>query len=267
MENIYNLMQVFNSTQYIVEFNVEKVKFIPYKVDILAQNLFNYCDHVLLMSATIVDVKNFAKTLGIKESDYEYVEVDSPFDSSKSPIVTFKDFPLNNKNLDDYMPKIVKLVNQILQTHHDEKGIVHTHTMKITNAIAQGCNSNGRLIARSETANNEKIVAEHIARKDASVLVSPSLTFGCDLADEKARFAIVIKSPFPSLGDTRVKKIFDENKDAYTDWMLVELLQACGRTTRNENDYSVTYIIDTNAMLSVVRNKNKLPKYFLDRFQ
>jgi Rad3-related DNA helicase len=219
------------------------------------------------MSATIVDVKNFAKTLGIKESDYEYVEVDSPFDSSKSPIVTFKDFPLNNKNLDDYMPKIIKLVSDILKFHHSEKGIIHTHTMKITNAIAQGCNSNGRLIARSETANNEKIVAEHIARKDASVLVSPSLTFGCDLADEKARFAIVIKSPFPSLGDTRVKKIFDENKDAYTDWMLVELLQACGRTTRNENDYSVTYIIDTNAMLSVVRNKNKLPKYFLDRFQ
>ena len=63
----------------------------------LTKYIFNYGDKVLLMSATIIDHKHFAKTLGI--TDYKYIEVDSTFEAEKAPIYINTKHKINHYNL------------------------------------------------------------------------------------------------------------------------------------------------------------------------
>ena len=48
--------------------------------------------------------------------------------------------------------------------------------------------------------------------------------------------------------------------------MLGACIQMCGRTIRNASDEAVTYILDGTLTKSLIQNKDKLPKYFLERF-
>ena len=92
------------------------------------------------------------------------------------------------------------------------------------------------------------------------------MTFGVDLKDNLARFQIIVKAGYLPLGDNRIKRLFDEDKVWYTDKMLINLVQACGRGVRSKDDYCNTYIIDQAITDAVIANRAKLPKYFVDRF-
>jgi Rad3-related DNA helicase len=106
----------------------------------------------------------------------------------------------------------------------------------------------------------------HQDTPEPTVLVSPSMTHGVDLKGDLGEFQIVMKAPFLPLNDERVKRKFENDKEWYTDAMLSTLIQMCGRCNRSEQDYSETYIIDGMILDVILRNKEKLPKYFLDSF-
>ena len=89
--------------------------------------------------------------------------------------------------------------------------------------------------------------------------------FGISLDDDLARFQIVVKAAYPSLGDKRTKELFDVDKGWYTNTMLSAFIQQCGRGTRSAEDYCATYVIDSNVKDVIVRNNKKLPKAFIDR--
>jgi len=92
------------------------------------------------------------------------------------------------------------------------------------------------------------------------------MTFGVDLRDDYARFQIIVKAAYLPLGDIRIQRLAKEDPTWYTNKMLCNLVQACGRGIRSKEDYCVTYILDANVYEEVVKHKNKLPKYFIDRF-
>jgi Rad3-related DNA helicase len=48
--------------------------------------------------------------------------------------------------------------------------------------------------------------------------------------------------------------------------MLSSLIQSCGRGIRSQKDHCVTYILDGSIIEQIIRNKAKIPKYFIDRF-
>lgn len=256
----------FYECEYVVEKDYNKVSLTPLYVDSLAKNILSHGTKQLLMSATIIDPSSFAKSLGIR--DYEYIEVDSTFDSNRSPIYVSSKYPLSRKTMKDFLPKIISNITPILHTHADEKGIIHTHTHEITQYIKDNNPdpTGDRLIFREPGVSNEDILNMHSEVNRTSVLVSPSLTYGVDLKDDLARFQIIIKLPYLPLHDKRVKKLFDEDPEWYENKMLNSLVQACGRATRSKNDYSVTYILDGMATRVIPKCKHKLPKHFLHRF-
>ena len=118
----------------------------------------------------------------------------------------------------------------------------------------------------NSTAPNEFLINEHIERNDDTILVSPSMTHGVDLCGALGEFAVILKAPFLPLGDERVKRLAQDDKEWYTNKMLGACIQMCGRTIRNASDEAVTYILDGTLTKSLIQNKNKLPKYFLERF-
>ena len=254
---------LWRDCEYIVDKDIKKVLLTPLRADKLTKFIFNHADNVLLMSATIIDHKNFAKTLGI--TDYEYVEVESDFSPEKSPIYVSSQNKLNYKNLTNTLPAICEQIKTIIDHHKNEKGIIHTHSKDITNFIKAKLEGNKRFLFRDETANNEAILKEHYETDFPTILVSPSLSFGVDLKDNLARFQIIIKLPYPPLSSKHIKKLFDTDKDWYENKMLNALVQACGRATRSKNDFSTTYILDGNIVNALKRTKHKLPKSFIDR--
>lgn len=255
--------QTWDKCEYICQREGKTVKLTPFKVDNLSKYIFDYADNVLLMSATIVDHKNYAKTLGIK--DYKFIEVDSVFDAKKAPIYVSVNNKLNHINMEKMLPKIVDQIESICKSHEGDKGLIHTHTMQITKYLQKKLKGS-RFLFRDAESKNENILKDHYRSKDATVIVSPSMTHGVDLKDDYARFQIIVKAGYLPLGDLRIKRLFDDDKVWYTNKMLGNLIQACGRGIRSKDDYCITYILDGAIHQAVVTNKSKLPQYFIDRF-
>ncbi len=250
-ESVAHTLNHWEDAQYIVEKDAEKVSITPFKIDKLSTCLFDFADVVILMSATIVDKDIFAKNLGIQK--YKYIEIPSTFDAKKSPIYCHNKFPLSYKTLNTNLPKIIDLIEQIADNHKGEKGIIHTHSFAITQAVQNRLNSK-RFLYREEGTNNETIVKEHFLRTDDTVLVSPSLTMGLDLKGNTGKWQIIVKLPFPSLASKRVKMLFEKDPDWYKMKMFISLIQAAGRCTRTKEDESVTYILDGLSGKVIIEN-------------
>ena len=261
--SLSQVLKNWDDVDYIIEREKKVIKLTPLKVDKLASNIFEFGERILLMSATIIDHKNFAKTLGITE--YEYIEAPSQFDPVKSPIYVSSRYKLNYSNLEKSLPDVISQIEKICEHHKKDKGIIHTHTQTICDKIKDRVGKNDRFLFRSEESTNEDLLFEHCAVREPTVLVSPSLSFGVDLKDDLARFQIIVKLPYLPLSDKRIKKLFDLDKDWYEDRMLNTLVQAAGRATRGINDHSITYILDGCIVDVLGRAKHKLPKHFIDR--
>lgn len=269
LSNLMGSLQILVSTYYDSEYIIEKedkiIKFTPLKVDKLAQYIFNHADHVIIMSATIIDHKSFCKGLGI--SKYEYIEVDTEFDHSKGPIHIMTSQKLNFSNLKQMLPKLAKQVEGILEEHPNDKGIIHTHTQYIADYIRDNVKSGGRLLCREAGIKNEEILEKHERTKKPTVLVSPSMTYGVDLKGDLAKFQIILKAPWLPTKAKRIERLMKVDSQWYTNKMLCTLVQACGRGIRSVDDECVTYILDGSIFDVILRNKSKLPTYFVDRFQ
>lgn len=262
-EAFNKLVENWNLTDYIVVHTADGLLFQPYNVDNLAKKIFDFGETVILMSATIVNHKKFAETLGIK--DYYFIEAESTFDSKKAPIKCTSKFRLNYKNKNEILPQMCKIAKNICTTFKNKKGIIHTHSMDVLNFLKKELGNDKRFLFREQGINNERILQLHQETKAPTVLVSPSMTHGVDLKGELGEFQIVMKAPFLPLNDERVKRKFEKDKEWYTDAMLSTLIQMCGRCNRSEADYSETFVLDGMILDSIRRNSDKLPKYFIDR--
>ena len=166
--------------------------------------------------------------------------------------------------MDSYLPQVVEIANTLADSHKGEKGIIHTHSFAITQAVQKRLKGK-RYLYREEGTTNETIIKEHGLRKDDTVLVSPSLTMGLDLKGDLGKWQIIIKMPYPSLASKRIKKLFEIDPGWYKMKMFISLIQACGRCTRSAEDESVTYILDGVSAKTIIDNRKILPKHFLDR--
>jgi Rad3-related DNA helicase len=250
---------------------VEPNEDILYIQPINIGNYFNsrinkYADKVVFLSATILDLDGFVEDLNIDKDRVFKIRIPSTFNFKNSPIVYIPCGSMSYKNIDNSIPNVVKEIKRILKEHKGEKGIIHTNNYRITEEIIKQVNDK-RLIYcdKNNKLNNEELLKMHEQSKRDTVLISPSLSTGVDLKDDLSRFQIIIKLPFLSLGDRRVNKKSQVNRNWYTVEMLRGLMQMCGRSTRHANDYCVTYILD-NAFWTYAYNYAKfLGKSFLQR--
>tara|TARA_R110000823_G_scaffold110750_5_gene230875 strand:- start:2658 stop:3869 length:1212 start_codon:yes stop_codon:yes gene_type:complete len=257
------ITETWSESEYLFETSKDGITFMPLKVNKLSNHLFKYADKIILMSATIIDPSNFCKSLGIDK--FKYVEAESSFNASDSPIYCNTKVKLNYHNIARNLPKVIDQIKQICKAHSQDKGIIHTHNNNITNQLATAVKES-RFLIREPGVRNELLLEQHAESPDPTVLISPSMSHGVDLKDDLARFQIIVKAPFLPIRDTRIEKLMKNNYDWYVNKMLCALIQSCGRGVRSKKDHCITYILDGAIVESVINNKHKLPKYFLDRF-
>jgi len=113
---------------------------------------------------------------------------------------------------------------------------------------------------------NGEVIEEWINSKKR-ILISPAVKEGVDLKDDLCRFQILLKVPYPSLSDARVKYLLME-KNQWT-WYFNEtakdIVQMYGRAVRTPTDHAKFYIVDGS--FNDICKKATFPKWFLEAIE
>lgn len=239
----------------------------------------------IFLSATMGSKHEFCKELGIPDSEALFIETDSPFPPEKSPVIVMPSIKLSKDSYQENVKKVGKLVDTILEMHAGQRGIIHSVTYDLATKIFQGVSPDHRkrLLTRDmDTLNgivdrnskypkrykNPELLEMHereSSRVAGSVLLSPSMMEGVDLHDDLSEFQVIIKLPWGNLGDARIKHKSTVDSEWYANKMWLNILQASGRSTRHEEDSSVTYVLDQNFEYFYRQWEHKLPDWFKKR--
>ncbi len=257
---------VINNIKKANDGSIDSVEFQPIHVGYYTSSLFNIADSVLLMSATIFSKERLCNALGISVNDTSFIQIlESTFPVEHRPIYAMNTAKLNRATMDDALPKITKMIDEIMVQHEFDRGIIHTTSYKQTNYILQNISEKNRVRLRTTEgySNRTELIKKHDA-SDASVLISPSLHQGIDLKDESSRFQIIMKVPYPDLSQKRTKVKLERDPEWY-DWQTaLRLVQTYGRSIRSEEDHAYTYVLDTNFTNFIQKKRNLFPKFFLE---
>jgi Rad3-related DNA helicase len=90
---------------------------------------------------------------------------------------------------------------------------------------------------------------------------------GVDLADDASRFQILCKVPFPYLGDRVIQLRKARNASWYSMMTARSVIQAFGRSIRNDTDHATSYIMDTDWERFYRSNVQMFPDEFSSALQ
>lgn len=239
----------------------------PYSPKRFVEKFWNIFDHVILSSATFFGIKEYLDDLGLSQYPYEIIYVKSTFPPESAPIIPVSTVGLNKNNFDNTIESVVSDIDNILDKHPEERGIIHCNSYAYKREI-EGRSRNGDRFISHESDNRADKLRDFISQKGGNkVLLSVNMGEGIDLRDDFARFQIIVKCPYPSLGDPWTKLHFDRSKTWYENQTIIQILQMCGRIIRSKEDWGTTYFVDRNIMNLLERNKNNLFPYFWERIE
>lgn len=251
-----NFERLLRKLEFLVKQNLSQWAFIPsetawtFKPVFIAKyadhNLWRHGERFLVMSATILSAKQFARDVGLKESDVDWIELDSEFPAQRRPVYFRPAADMSHKNKENAWPIVVRAIDEILDRYPGDKGLIHAVSYPLARYIAENSRHKNRLLehdagSRISTLESFKIDAQ------PSVLISPSMDRGVNLPDDECRFLILAKVPFPDLGDAQISRRLYSAHDG-SQWYAVQtirsIIQSTGRGMRSKDDYCDSYIID-----------------------
>jgi len=242
---------------------LRRYEFKPVDVSPFCEDyLYKYgTDHVLLMSATIMNKDAYCRSVGINPKDAEFYTAPSPFPIENRQIHVIPVGSMSFKCIDNTLPVLAEAVKMLLERHKDVKGICHCQNYKIATFLRDNLNSDRILLHNSE--NRDAVLKQHMKSNKPTVLTSPSMTEGIDLFDDNSRFQILCKIPFPYLKDKVTLKRMEKDKEWYAYQTAKTIVQSLGRSVRNEKDFAVSYILDSDWKRFYAQNKHMFPADFV----
>jgi len=219
-------------------------------------------DHVIFMSATILNKEMYSYMNGIEPELTTYYELNSSFDLKKRPLFYIKVGKMTYNLKQTTFKNQVEIIKKILRKYKNDKGIIHTVNYEICEWVKEQI-PDKRLIFHNSDDREDKY-DEFISSPEPRIMVSPSMMSGIDLKNDLARFSIILKVPYPNISSNKIKSRQESNSDWY-DWKTIaDIVQCYGRTVRSEDDFSDTFILD-ESFSNILKYKSKyLPKYFTD---
>jgi Rad3-related DNA helicase len=242
-------------------------EFIPHSVGNAPTNLiFNFGEHVLLMSGTIYDKTMFCKSIGINPDDAYFIRVPSTFPVKTRPIYLKPDYQVDTSfaNWDSNFKDMIAKISKILKIFHDVKGLIHVPSYQAAEEIASWLPPD-RVIWHDKTNAQEKL-QEFYNSTEPKVFLSPVCQQGVDFKYDRARFQIVLRIPYLNTSDEYVKHVVENDFPKYNYWALLTFGQQIGRVNRAEDDFGVTFLMDSRFNKFIQKNSAKLPKWLKDAF-
>lgn len=225
---------------------------------------------VVVMSATLHPMS--MNLLGVKKDEREFKEWGRVFPAKNTPVVHVKTVKLNRKSTEEDQLRWVKRVDEIVQSRGVElgrKGIVHTVSyarQQLYLKHSEMVQKVGGLFHANNSSDPDsgraQDVYERFLGESKGVLVSPSFGTGWDFPGDQCRWQVIVKVPFPD-SRGKVMQARMERDERYLNYITMqELVQACGRGTRNEKDWCEVFIVDDSITYFLMRNGGLAPDWF-----
>lgn len=208
---------------------------------LIKYSLHEQSEFSVFLSATFGNCKQWAELTNTE--NYDIINVPVNWDWNKSPIFEVKGPRLNYTSKEENLPIAIKLIDELIDRHPNEKGIVHSGSYTFTETIIKNSRHKNRFITYKNSEEKREIL-EYFYKCTDAILIGPSLIEGIDLRDDLSRFQIFFKVPYRSLTDEYIKKKMKVDTDWYNWKTLIQFIQGLGRSVRNENDYATTYLLD-----------------------
>lgn len=256
---------VTNITKNEIDNKPSRIKLEPLVVSSYFTDIFDKGVISLLMSATILSKENLCKAVGLKNEDVKFIRVEnSDFPIKNRPIYLMNVAWLNARTMSESLPNIVKVLDNLLSVHKNDKGIIHTTSYSQVQFIKNNLSKENlsRLIETNPKFDRNEMILKHTQSTKPTVLISPSMFLGVDLKDDLSRFQVIVKVPYPDLTDKKISVLKQRNPKWYEWNTILRLIQAYGRSVRNADDYANTYILDSSVSFLLKNGKEMIPKWF-----
>lgn len=218
----------------------------PVTIELLTESIFKQIANkkVVMLSATIGNPEIFARDLGIKKGDYEFIDIPSTFPIENRPFIRIPVGSMSYKDKDKTLPIIVDACDEILENYPNQKGIIHSVTFKNALYLKEHMKNSDRILIHDQV--NKDLVLRQFKESTNKILVSPSLIEGFDFKGKLSEFQIFIKVPYLDMKDKVVARRKELNPEWYFNSAVLQILQGVGRSIRSEEDVAPTYFLDTN---------------------
>lgn len=277
---VTNFMDQLSSTgnKYTVKFKENEhgvshehitstVEFVPHNIGNSAQRLlFDYGVKTLLMSGTIFDKNVYCRNIGLDPSEVHFIQVTSSFPKANRPVYLKSEYQVDtsfaewNNNFDE----MIGIIKKLMSTFHDVKGLIHAPSYAAAEEIGQALNDERVVVHRSD--NFQTKLSEFYESTEAKVFISPVCQQGVDFKEDRARFQIVLRVPYPSTADKFINEKVENDFPWYNYQALVVFGQQLGRVNRSDSDFGVTFLLDSRFNKFVSRNLSRLPRWQKDAF-
>ena len=243
----YQLKEITPNTRKdegpVVTFRCLKEDYLVYKY------LLNKADFKIMLSATVGGKESFDENMGFsytKDQTSVMEKIPSTFDFSQSPIHFLNKFKMSLKERDISFNHLKNVIYSICKTKfNDQRGIIQTGSYHIAKRLYDEAPQDIKSRILIYNGSHEKSTMIKIHQMSTNtILVGPTLNEGIDLPGDECRFIIILKVPYPSLGDKYVKEKIKFYPLWYNSSTSNEIIQGIGRGIRYDGDWCVTYIFD-----------------------
>lgn len=258
------IMSQTQATNFIVQEKGDMmVQFKPVDpADVAHFGLFRKADYFVHMSATICGIDSYARSLGIQPGSYHKIQIDNPIPIDNRKIFFMPVMKMGN-NMGDYeMKQLARAVDDIIEFHPNQTGIIHTVSYDRALAIQKFSKYRDIIhVPRTRQALLE-LMEKAYRTKMRVVIASPAMEEGYDFKGDYSRFQILVKVPYDYLGDPLIAHINKVDPSAYFRNAVLRIVQMCGRSVRGIDDWAASYILDTSFETLAARNPEFFPEWF-----
>lgn len=246
----------------------KRIKMVPISLDGTPPRMWPpVVQKIILLSATIG--KKDIQALGLGKKRVIFMDGESPILAAQRPVIFDHELSTNmSKSQTDLggMERFAEILDVIARRNSDSKGVVHL-TYSLAKQLRESPNITEILRSRLMFHTKETKDRQYQSFRESklpSILVASGMYEGIDLPYDLARWQVVGKIPWGNLGDPMTKHQLDTDPDGYAWEAMKKLIQATGRTTRAEDDFSRVWITDSTFGILWKDNYMMFPKWFRD---
>lgn len=217
---------------------------------------------VVLMSATLRESDIYELGLNKYFGDPYFIDAPSPIPAPRRPIYHMPFVDVSHGTRDLAVEEVADYVTTLL-TVHQGPGLVHVTYDELESYRAKL--TDPRFLWHTRQ-NKQQVFYDWIGGRAGPnrVLVGAGFHEGVDLKGDRAKWQVVTKVPFPSLGDRAVAAKAAKDPEWY-DWQAVkDFLQTVGRVCRSPEDFGATYVFDRKLRSLYERREYMFPVYVRD---
>jgi len=192
-----------------------------------------------------------------------YVKHPYPVDNRLVNLVPVGSMSYRNRN--DTLPILVSVINGILSHHKGQAGLILPNSKWLEVEIANGIVDDSRILRHKSTSFSLNNAIKRWEGSRDKVIISTYISMGFD--GSHGDFIMIPKVGYASLGDPWVQarlaiRGFGEREYQWN--AIKDAIQKSLRSTRSETDKSVIYLLDSDYLALLKRNREDWLEWYLE---